>query len=189
MNYYKTIPNLITFSRILASIILFCIIGSSKELSPSTVKIFTIIIITAYIYLSDVLDGFLARHFHVSSPLGAKIDILADLFYILSQILLLAYQRKIHIILVILVVVEFTIFITTSHHCCKITGIKKVWFDKIGRFTAIYYYIMPLSYFLLSLVNINFLNNIFNILCWIFTITAIISRIRICNTSIKQNTR
>lgn len=70
----KNIPNLLSFSRIIFSILLIPFIHIQS--------IFIIIYIT--IGITDVLDGFIARKFKCTSDLGAKLDSMADFtFYII----------------------------------------------------------------------------------------------------------
>jgi len=68
----KAIPNCISFSRIIFSLILFFI-------KPLNLTFYTIYIICG---LSDILDGFIARKTGTTSSLGEKIDSLADLIMI-----------------------------------------------------------------------------------------------------------
>jgi CDP-diacylglycerol--glycerol-3-phosphate 3-phosphatidyltransferase len=65
----KAIPNCISISRIIFSLILFFV----KPLSTAFYVIYTIC------GLSDIMDGFIARKTGTTSRLGAKIDSTADL--------------------------------------------------------------------------------------------------------------
>ena len=73
----KNIANYISISRIIMSIAL---------LIP---KIFSITFYIIYIYcgLSDMLDGFLARKYKITSKFGAKIDSIADMIFVFVSIL------------------------------------------------------------------------------------------------------
>lgn len=65
------IPNIITCIRIFGTLSLFFI-------KPLSVAFFVVYTISG---VSDVLDGFIARTFHVESPLGTKLDSIADMFF------------------------------------------------------------------------------------------------------------
>ncbi len=66
------LPNIITFFRICGSVSLVFI-------EPLTVAFFIIYTLAG---ISDVLDGFIARHFKATSEFGTKLDSIADfLFY------------------------------------------------------------------------------------------------------------
>jgi len=64
----KRIPNLITIGRIICSVLLIFF----KSISIEFYVIYLIAI------LSDMIDGFLARKFKVTSLLGSKLDSIAD---------------------------------------------------------------------------------------------------------------
>jgi len=76
----KLIPNCISLSRIIFSLILFFI-------KPLTLAFYAIFIICG---LSDIIDGFIARKTGTTSRLGEKIDSIADLIMI-SVLLLVFY--------------------------------------------------------------------------------------------------
>lgn len=67
-SYY--IINGITFYRVIASLLLLYFIISDQ---PGLFKWFL-----AISFFTDAIDGFLARHYHVSSVMGAKIDSIGD---------------------------------------------------------------------------------------------------------------
>jgi CDP-diacylglycerol--glycerol-3-phosphate 3-phosphatidyltransferase len=78
----KTLPNYITFSRILLSLVLLL-------LKPFGLMFYIIYSVSA---LSDVLDGMLARKMKTSSQFGAKLDSIADLVMLVVLFLIL-YPR------------------------------------------------------------------------------------------------
>jgi len=65
----KAIPNYISFSRVIFSLILIFI-------SPLSVAFYAIYIICGF---SDILDGIIARKTGTTSVLGAKLDSMADM--------------------------------------------------------------------------------------------------------------
>ena len=73
----KNIPNYISISRSIMAIAL---------LIPKTFSI-TFYIIYIYCGLSDMLDGFLARKYKITSEFGAKIDSIADMIFVSVSIL------------------------------------------------------------------------------------------------------
>lgn len=67
----KAIPNLVTAMRfVLTAALLFLMVPGAA---------FAVLYFTAG--LTDVLDGWLARHLHAQSILGARLDSAADLFF------------------------------------------------------------------------------------------------------------
>lgn len=69
--YIKMIPNIITLMRILGTFLILFI----KPLTASFYAVYTLTGIT------DILDGFVARKFNLTSNFGAKLDSVADLFF------------------------------------------------------------------------------------------------------------
>lgn len=68
----KFIPNYISFSRIIFSLILLCV-------KPLSLYFYVIYIICGF---SDILDGFIARKTGNTSKLGARLDSLADMIMV-----------------------------------------------------------------------------------------------------------
>lgn len=82
---YLTIPNLITSYRILASPLILYFIISGNE------RLFAVFLIINLV--SDVIDGYVARRFHMESETGAKLDSFADNFnYLLAFTGLLVFK-------------------------------------------------------------------------------------------------
>src|ERR1700683_514303 len=91
-----SIPNLITLLRvILVPIVVWAIISGEMLLA------FVLFVIAG---ISDAVDGFLAKRFHMESELGAYLDPLADKALLVSIYVALGIARTLPISLVILVV-------------------------------------------------------------------------------------
>ncbi len=164
------IPNSLTIIRILFSLALLNI----RFLEKARWNTLTLIVgITILIYLTDYFDGKLARYWNCCSKTGEILDIFADFFYITSQYMILSYDGKMPAYLLPLVVVEFAVFIGTSAKIMQMNYEKLFFFEKIGRFMAVYYYILPLLYMLPFTKN----NLILEVLCVYGTILAIGYRI------------
>jgi len=102
------IPNIISFSRIILSIILLFVMNS--------VSLFLILFFVAG--LTDAADGYIARKFKMVTSLGARIDSIADLFFYLSVLLLLyikyrwVFAENIVLFLIVLAVKLFLIVLS-----------------------------------------------------------------------------
>jgi cardiolipin synthase (CMP-forming) len=91
-----SIPNLITLLRIiLVPVVVWAIITGDM------LAAFSLFLIAG---LSDAVDGFLAKRFHMASELGAYLDPLADKALIVSIYVALGIAKALPISLVILVV-------------------------------------------------------------------------------------
>lgn len=69
-NEFLTIPNLITSFRLLVFPLILYFVFTGNE------KLFAIFLIISLI--SDIIDGFIARRFHMETETGAKLDSFAD---------------------------------------------------------------------------------------------------------------
>jgi len=67
----KKVPNIITAVRILGTVAMIFI-------APFTVPFYAVYCMCGF---TDVLDGFVARHWNLTSEFGAKLDSAADLFF------------------------------------------------------------------------------------------------------------
>jgi phosphatidylglycerophosphate synthase len=74
-----------------------------------------VITLFAAICLSDLLDGLLARKLSALSTIGAWVDLLSDLFYILLSLIVLNVLGQVPIWFTALVVVKFGEYLLTSH--------------------------------------------------------------------------
>ena len=91
-----SIPNLITLGRIiLVPAVIWAIISGEMLVA------FALFLVAG---ISDAVDGFLAKRFHMASELGAYLDPLADKALIMSIYVALGIARELPISLVILVV-------------------------------------------------------------------------------------
>ncbi len=91
-----SIPNLITLGRILlVPVVIWAIITGEMRIA------FVLFLAAG---ISDAIDGFLAKRFHMTSELGAYLDPLADKALIVSIYVALGIAGALPIFLVILVV-------------------------------------------------------------------------------------
>lgn len=181
--YIKYIPNMLTFSRIGITILLDCMMMIGFESGRCSSQIGLIIVLTSILYGTDLLDGKLARGLKCSSKFGARMDIFADFLYMVSQDCILLHYKIMSEEILFLVLVEFVVFIASSAKAMKITGVEHVWFDRIGRITAGYYYVMPLIYWMIAQVqdSTSYISLILmaDFVCIFLTVAAIGSRLTV----------
>lgn len=82
----KHIPNLITSVRLFAALAIFCLAVFTPDHGS---RYFAWLFVSAGI--SDMLDGFIARRFHLCTEFGAKLDSISDLSLYVSAITYLIY--------------------------------------------------------------------------------------------------
>ncbi|GAC1568186.1 MAG: CDP-alcohol phosphatidyltransferase family protein [Ktedonobacteraceae bacterium] len=79
-------PNLLSFSRIVATILVFVLAIVNQ---PWAFLVATVIFFLAS--MTDLLDGYLARRYHLVSPLGIFLDLTADKVFVSA--ILVAYVQ------------------------------------------------------------------------------------------------
>lgn len=123
----KNIPNILSSSRIVLSIVLL----TTKPLSLPFVLIYLIC------GISDILDGYIARKMQTATNIGARLDSVADLIMIMVLIVLLypiinppaavvvwiGIIALIRIISVITVLIKYKSFAMLHTYGNKITGL------------------------------------------------------------------
>ena len=84
---WRNLPNAISVARLCATVVLLATVLLQR------VEIFKWLLLACL--LSDILDGWIARAFHLTSKLGASLDSLADLATMFVGLLgVLVFQRK-----------------------------------------------------------------------------------------------
>jgi len=96
------------------------------------------------IAVSDFLDGKCARAFHVQSSFGAIADVICDFFYIMTSSFALYRLGCLPVWFLVLITVKLFEFILTSRLVRRMQIRSHVFmFDRVGRYTAIGFYILP----------------------------------------------
>jgi len=80
----KHLPNLLSVSRIIISIVLLFLFNDR------------VLFFVFYIFagITDMLDGYIARKYKLESVLGAKLDSIADVFFYIALFLYLFFMEK-----------------------------------------------------------------------------------------------
>lgn len=175
------IPNGLTLLRIGLVIGIAFLMTNAQSSVNSKMICVSILGLTGMVYATDFLDGRLARKWNVGTCFGEKLDIIADLFYIVTTSAILVSQGKMPVMILVLVITEFLAFFGSSLiKVTKPTG-RVFFFDYIGRIAAVCYYVLPLVCFLIHQVD----NSIYrrsmllaiSLLCILITTAAIGSRV------------
>lgn len=140
--FMKIFVNLITSFRLLFTI--YLIVGFNK------VSEINFLVSMILLFLTDTIDGFLARRFKVQSLFGSKMDTIADKMLVISLIVLLLKHIKIMWVLLIGELVISVINVLASFqgrktHAAKIGKIK-MWVIAIAIFLGYAYYFKYIGY-------------------------------------------
>lgn len=139
----KYIPNLITIIRIIMSLLFaYNIVAQFMYGQERNINL---IILFLFICISDLLDGKIARKTNSVSIIGAKLDVFADLFYIILSYVILVIIKILPLWYLDFICFKFLEFVITSKYMKnKSKSLDKPFvFDKIGRIVSATFLIMP----------------------------------------------
>lgn len=138
----KLVPNSITVSRIIMTFIfLYFII---EQFIYGKWGYMPLILVFMAICISDLIDGKLARKMRVTSVLGAKLDVFADLLYIVISYVALINLKILPLWFLVFVFLKFTEFIITSKFIKRYNNSNNVFiFDKVGRIVSALFLVIP----------------------------------------------
>lgn len=98
----------------------------------------------AAIGISDISDGAVARACGTSTRFGARMDVISDLIYILTSMIVLNITRLAPVVFTLIIVLKFVEFAVTSEIIRKSKHNSSVWeFDAPGRWFAFLVFISP----------------------------------------------
>lgn len=139
----KFIPNLITTSRIIMAF-LFVYTITEQFIYGHEKNIFLIILFFA-ICISDLIDGRIARKTNSVSVLGAKLDVSADLLYIILSYVALININILPLWFLGFICLKFSEFVITSKFMKNYnkSSDNPFVFDKVGRAMAAIFFIIP----------------------------------------------
>lgn len=139
----KFVPNLITITRIIMSFLfVFTIVEEVVFRQGRSMSLF---ILFLAICASDLLDGRIARKTNSVSIIGAKLDVFADLLYIILSYVTLVTMKILPLWFLAFVCFKFSEFVITSkfmRNNNKASNNPFV-FDKVGRVVAAIFFIIP----------------------------------------------
>ncbi len=119
-NIKKWLPNILTISRIIVTPLIIYL-GIENKIIP-------LIILAAFIALTDFLDGKLARFFHVESEIGAKLDAIADKALAIGLLIILVVHNHLffYILLLEAFISMFTLHVYFKTHIVESLLIGKI---------------------------------------------------------------
>lgn len=130
--------NCLTLFRIPLSVFAY------MEITTGTIRGIYYLCLFLGIAVSDFLDGKCARAFHVQSSFGAIADVICDFFYIMTSSFALYRLGCLPAWFLVLITVKLFEFILTSRLVRRMQIRSHVFmFDRVGRYTAIGFYILP----------------------------------------------
>lgn len=143
-----------------------------REIAKESIHVTAYLLLFLVIAVSDFLDGKLARVLHVQSTFGAVEDVVCDFFYIITAYYALWQVGLLPGWTLILITAKLGEFIVSS---VLMRGSRShiFMFDRIGRYTAIGFYLLPASIVLCSMLS--FFLIIRDIFCVSLLVCALVS--------------
>ena len=174
--------NCLTLSRIPLSIFAY------MEITAGTIRGIYYLCLFLGIAVSDFLDGKCARAFHVQSSFGAIADVICDFFYIMTSTYALYRLACLPAWFLIFITVKLFEFILTSLLIKRVQYRSHIFmFDRIGRYTAIGFYILPTVIVLCSIYLMPFFFIIRYVFCVSLLIFSLVSTYLRCTVLVKTN--
>lgn len=125
-----TIPNALSASRLLLALwVAWCLIEGHLLLA-------WLLFLTAV--LTDLMDGYLARHWRQTSPFGGLLDHSSDAIFITTILAILSHQQYISWLLPPLVLASFVQYVLDS----KVLQGYPLRGSQLGRYNGIAYFIL-----------------------------------------------
>lgn len=179
----KFIPNILTISRIVMSFIFIYTI--LREFTYGQDMTSNLIVLFLSICASDLLDGKIARKTNSVSKFGAKLDVFADLLYIVISYITLVNMKVLPLWFLMFICFKFTEFVMTSRFMKRNNEFSEnpFVFDKIGRIVSAVFFIIPGTVCVYKCFEIENIQIIINCLIYMTFIAGLYSsylRIKSC---------
>ena len=169
----KTIPNLLSISRIPLSLVfayLFLETITVGVNAPLSFLVFVLIILT------DYLDGILSRKYNTTSSEGALLDATSDMFFVFCSYAVLSIGGLLNWLFLIVLLVKFTEFILTSVLNRK-SDDSVLLFDVLGKNVSKFWIAFPGLICLAYLFGYDNLGWLINSVMLVTSILALLSTI------------
>ncbi|NOW90332.1 CDP-diacylglycerol--glycerol-3-phosphate 3-phosphatidyltransferase [Clostridium beijerinckii] len=138
----RYVPNLITIARIILSVLF--VQNIIEQFIYAKERNVNLSVLFLSICISDLLDGKIARKTNSTSIIGAKLDVFADLFYIMISYIVLINIKILPIWYFGFVCLKFIEFIITSKYIKNIKKSDKSFiFDRAGRLVSATFLVIP----------------------------------------------
>ncbi len=142
-NFIKFIPNSLTIARIFMSFLFIYLILEKFFYGKDT--FLALIMVFLIICFSDLMDGKIARKIGHASALGAKLDVFADLLYILLSYAVLIIIKILPLWFLCFICLKFLEFVLTSIFIKRNnkSSNNPFVFDRIGRLVSAVFFLIP----------------------------------------------
>ncbi len=187
----KFIPNSITISRIGLSILFITNVTGQFVYGRNNFINLTVLFLA--VCLTDFIDGKIARKICCTSVTGAKLDVLADLFFIVASNITLISLGILPPWFLGFIILKFIEFVTTSNFIIRYQYLfhKKVFiFDKVGRIVSALFFVVPGAACIFQVLSASMAERLINFILYTILAGGILSsylRVKSCLRLIFSN--
>ncbi len=187
----KFIPNSITISRIGLSILFITNVTGQFVYGRNNFINLTVLFLA--VCLTDFIDGKIARKICCTSVTGAKLDVLADLFFIVASNITLISLGILPPWFLGFIILKFIEFVTTSNFIIRYQYLfhKKVFiFDKVGRIVSAQFFAVPGAACIFQVLSASMAERLINFILYTILAGGILSsylRVKSCLRLIFSN--
>ena len=180
----KFIPNSITISRIGLSVIF--VINVTGQFVQGKNNFLNLIVLFSAICLTDFMDGKIARKIRSTTTMGAKLDVLADLFFVVASNITLISLGILPLWFLGFIFFKFIEFILTSNFTIRHKYLfnKNLFiFDKAGRIVSAMFFVVPGAACIFQFLAASMAENLINFLLYSILAGGILSsylRVKSC---------
>lgn len=180
----KFIPNSITMSRIGLSILF--VTNVTGQFAYGKNNFTNLIVLFSAICLTDFIDGRIARKVRYTPVIGAKLDVLADLFFVVTANITLVSLGILPPWFLVFIFFKFIEFIMTSNVTIKYQYLlnKNIFvFDKVGRAVAAMFFVVPGAACIFQIITPDIAKNLINMILYTTLAGGILSsylRVKSC---------
>ncbi|MFT4143330.1 MAG: CDP-alcohol phosphatidyltransferase family protein [Mobilitalea sp.] len=169
------IPNCFSISRVGLTIIF--VMNVIAQFIDKQNKLLPCILVFLLICLTDLLDGKIARKIHCTTKTGARLDVLADLFFIVISHITLINLKILPLWFLVFILLKFIEFIITSNYSMKYKYRKNnvFVFDKVGKIVAAMFFVVPGMACIFQVLTPDIASNIIDFILYSILIGGILS--------------
>jgi CDP-diacylglycerol--glycerol-3-phosphate 3-phosphatidyltransferase len=182
--FVKFIPNSISISRVGLSVIFVAYV--TGQFAHGKDNLINLVMVFLAICITDLLDGRIARKMCCASVTGARLDVLADLFFIVVSNITLISLGILPAWFLVFIIFKFIEFIMTSNFTIKYKYLlnKKVFiFDNVGRIVSALLFIVPGAACIFQVLIPRIHDDLINIILYLILVGGLYSsyiRIKSC---------
>lgn len=141
---YHNLANMLTVSRMIMTFLFAYFVWNILQNEMNVRNVSSAAICLLSIWMSDLLDGPLARKLGIANQFGATLDVMADMLFVFLIHMQLAYQHLLSVWFIVLMIEKSVNYVMTSRLMNQKRGEAFVFIrDPIGKLVSASYFFTP----------------------------------------------